>query len=253
MFGYVKSAIMEILSFSLTTDCMKSATRTRWIAAGVLMGVLFFILRPFLYRMCCAVGMKVDQVFVEGRLRTPKGDLLKVLGLQGGECIFALCLPELKQLLTTCPWVRSAIVERRLPSTLYIRLCEREPAAIWHHKGQRHLVDQEGGVIWGIDPPFPPQLLLIIGQHAPQNFHALKKALEPFQPILPPIKAAVFLRSHRWNLYLANGSLVKLPEENLKAALEKLVRLVASPSPLPPAIDLRFSDAIILDPQPLRP
>jgi cell division protein FtsQ len=63
------------------------------------------------------------------------------------------------------------------------------------------------------------------------------------------VKAAVRVGERRWNLRLANGVEVRLPEEGAEAALAELVRLDAKDNVLArdiKAIDLRFPDRFIV-------
>ena len=43
--------------------------------------------------------------------------------------------------------MKEAAIERALPHSLHIRLTEREPVAIWQHKGNLVLIDDEGTAI----------------------------------------------------------------------------------------------------------
>ena len=40
--------------------------------------------------------------------------------------------------------MRSAAIERRLPGTLFVRLVERHPLAVWQHDGKQELIDRDG-------------------------------------------------------------------------------------------------------------
>jgi len=72
-----------------------------------------------------------------------------------GTPILAVKPSRAKEQLESLPWVRSATIERRLPGTLFVRLVERRPLAVWQHGGTQELIDREGTVI----PGFRPQSL----------------------------------------------------------------------------------------------
>src|SRR3546814_20627940 len=70
-------------------------------------------------------------------------------------------------------WVAEAKVERRLPNTIFIRIIERQPIAIWQHDGRFLLADRQGVTIGrqGIDRF--SNLNLVVGENAPQYAAAL--------------------------------------------------------------------------------
>jgi cell division protein FtsQ len=93
------------------------------------------------------LGLVVTDVKVEGRETTDRETILAALGAGPGTPILAMSPRRAKEQLETLPWVRSAVVERRLPDTVYVRLVERKPLALWQHSGKLELIDHDGGVI----------------------------------------------------------------------------------------------------------
>src|SRR5205814_6889162 len=76
------------------------------------------------------LGLVVTDVKVEGRETTDRETILSALGAGPGTPILAMSPRRAKEQLETLPWVRSAVVDRRLPETLYIRRVERQPLAV---------------------------------------------------------------------------------------------------------------------------
>ena len=72
-----------------------------------------------------ALGLRVADIRVEGRETTDRETILDALGARPGTPILAVDPVRAKQQLESLPWVRSALIERRLPDTLYVRLVER--------------------------------------------------------------------------------------------------------------------------------
>jgi cell division protein FtsQ len=93
------------------------------------------------------LGLTVWDVTVEGRETTDRETILAALAVKPGSPILAVSPKHAKQQLENLPWVRSAVIERRLPGTLYVRLVERKPLALWQHGGKIELIDRAGAVI----------------------------------------------------------------------------------------------------------
>ncbi|MBT5654203.1 MAG: FtsQ-type POTRA domain-containing protein, partial [Alphaproteobacteria bacterium] len=89
-------------------------------------------------------GFIIEGILIEGRNKTEKEQIYTALNRKKGDSIL-LCDPsEIKDNLERLPWVRSAMVQRRLPDTLYIRLSERKPLALWQSKKKLSLLDDRG-------------------------------------------------------------------------------------------------------------
>ena len=89
-----------------------------------------------------ASGFKTKDLLIDGRDHTSRADLKAALGIQKGESIFAYDLEGMQKKISTLPWVKTATVERLLPDTIYIKLQEREPVALWQRDGKLALVDR---------------------------------------------------------------------------------------------------------------
>ncbi|MBI5121102.1 MAG: FtsQ-type POTRA domain-containing protein [Rhodospirillales bacterium] len=198
------------------------------------------------------LGLVVADITVEGRKRQDTEALLKALGLNRGDAILSADLEMMRRRLETLPWVSEAIVERRLPGRLHVRLAEREPMALWQRNGQFVLVDRQGAEI-GPDLTGEFQHLpVIVGADAPSHAGALFAALSAEPALAPRVKAAVRVGGRRWNLKLddiASGIDVRLPEAQTAAAWTRLARLERDYQLLERnlmMIDLRLPDRLVV-------
>lgn len=198
------------------------------------------------------LGLVVTDITVEGRKRQEAEALLRALGLNRGDAILAADLEMIRRRLETLPWVSEAIVERRLPGRLHVRLAEREPMALWQRNGQFVLVDRQGAEI-GPDLAGEFQHLpVIVGADAPSHAGALFAALSAEPALAPRVKAAVRVGGRRWNVKLddiASGVDVRLPEAQTAAAWTRLARLERDYQLLERnlmMIDLRLPDRLVV-------
>jgi cell division protein FtsQ len=194
-------------------------------------------------------GLAVRDVLVEGRIQTDPRDLRAVLDARRGAPILAFDPYAAKAELEQLPWVRRASVERRLPDTIFVRLEERIPLALWQRQGRFAVIDSEGHEIAGTDPARFGDLLVVVGDDAPAAAGALIALLETEPAMLKRIAAAVRVGGRRWNLRLDNGVDVNLPETNAGAAYDRLAQLVRDNGLVDRnlvAVDLRLPDRLIL-------
>jgi cell division protein FtsQ len=175
--------------------------------------------------MLASVGFVVNDILVEGRSQTDPKTILAAIGATRGDSIFN-CDPIVsKERLEKITWIQSATVQRRMPGTIYVRLVERNPIAIWQSDSKLYLVDEHGAVIENFDSQEFKHLLVVTGASAPQHTKKLLDGFDEFTELREQVKSAVFISGRRWDLIMKNNVRVKLPEKNIKGALTHLERL----------------------------
>jgi cell division protein FtsQ len=191
----------------------------------------------------------VESVQVEGRQRAEKQAILAALGVARGTPILSVDLDAAKARLETVPWVRNASIERLLPDTLYVRLTERAPLALWQHQGKFDLVDQDGSIIADADIRDYPFLPQVVGTGAPSATPDLLKVLAGEPALEAHVTASVRVGARRWDVHLDNGVVVCLPESNAANAWHRLAALDRSDRLLERSvqiIDMRLPDRVVL-------
>jgi len=97
--------------------------------------------------------MAVDQVLVQGNQRLSTAEVDVLLGDVRGQSLLLVDLEQLRARLLGSPWVASVILRRILPSTIDVRIVERDPVAVARLGQQLYLVDGTGVIIDDYGPP----------------------------------------------------------------------------------------------------
>jgi cell division protein FtsQ len=227
-------------------------------AGGLGLGMLHLVgqgasFRERLGSATARLGLRVEHVIIEGRVKTPEPLLRAAIGIVPGDPILGYSVQAARARIESINWVRSATVERRLPDTIVVQLVERRPFAVWQHQGKFRLIDRDGQVVTDSDvADFANQLPLVVGAGAPQAAAALLDALAAQPGIATRVTAAVRVGQRRWNLRLSNGIDVLLPEGAEAQALARLAELQAQHALLDrplQAIDMRLPDRFVFRPQ----
>mgnify|MGYP005827466695 CR=1 FL=1 len=197
------------------------------------------------------MGFTVQRVVLEGRHNTPTDMIRAALGVSRGDPILDISPERTRERLETIAWIQRAHVERRLPSTLLVRIEERRPFAIWQHNGRFVIIDRDGKVVAadGLDQ-FGP-LPLLVGEGADSAGAPLHDLLRGEPEVAERVQAMVRIHERRWNLRLHNGTDVLLPEGAEAAAIQRLAELQREARLLDrplAAIDLRLPDRLVLRP-----
>ena len=196
-----------------------------------------------------AFGLVVSNIEVEGRETTDVATVMAALSAVRGTPILSVSPHRAKQQLEALPWVRSATIERRLPGTLFVRLAERRPLAVWQHGGIQQLIDQEGAVIPVDDLSRFARLPIVVGDDAAANAAALLGMLASEPELATRVTAAIRVGGRRWNLRIDDIIDVLLPEESAETAWSRLAELERANALLKrdvQTVDLRLPDRLVL-------
>lgn len=198
-----------------------------------------------------ASGFQIEEVFVEGRLNTPLEDLRAVVGLKRSMPILAADPAYLRQRIEALPWVAGAVVERRLPNEIHIRLNEHRPVAMWQHDGTFSLINRAGEVILtgGHDINVFAHLPQIVGKGAPEKALDVLALIQTQSDLSGRVKAAVRVSQRRWDIVMDTDTTIRLPENDPTQAWATFAKYERSHKLLEKglsAIDLRLDDKILV-------
>jgi cell division protein FtsQ len=198
-----------------------------------------------------AAGLVVEEVYVAGRTETVRGDLIDAVGVTLGMPLLAYDADAARLRIEALGWVREATIERRFPDTVFVRLTERLPLALWQRDGRLVVVDRGGEVIQGARPGDFATLPVIVGDDAPDHAARLLAVLAVEPGLSARVEAAVWVGGRRWDLRFDNGVDVAMPETGLAEAWRRLAAFERRHQLLGrdiTAIDLRLPDRVVVRP-----
>jgi cell division protein FtsQ len=196
-----------------------------------------------------SLGLRVQEISVTGRAETPAASVLAAINARRDAPILLFSPAAAKTALENLPWVRRASVERRLPNTIHADIVERKPLALWQRDQRLVVIDHDGQEIRGVDAERFAELLVLVGDDAPQNANSLIALMASEPAFRPHVDAAIRVGGRRWNVRLDNGVEIQLPETNPSAAWARLAALNAQSNLLDGSarvLDLRLPDRLIV-------
>ena len=195
-----------------------------------------------------AVGFTVQDIALEGNERTPAESIYASLGIEVGDSIFVAKPGAIRTNLVALPWVADAVVGRRFPDFVSIRLIEKRPFALWQVGSSTVMVERSGAVIEGVQPSFSERLPLIVGPGAPEIAAPILDLLDRQRAVRARLLRVERISERRWDIILDRGIRVRLPELGWEDQLAELERLIVDRGVLErdlEIIDLRFPDSYI--------
>lgn len=192
-------------------------------------------------------GFALEDVHVSGNTETSDITVLEQIGLNGATSVLSISAEAARDKLIELPWVVDAQVTKVYPKSLSVKLVERVPVAIWQHGENLSLIDARGEVIAPMNGTRHANLPLYVGPGANKHADMLEARLIFHPEIRSRVKAAIRIADRRWDLRLDNGVTIRLPEQNVGEAFDRLSDFDAGRAILDrdiTAIDLRLGDRV---------
>ena len=192
-----------------------------------------------------SAGFAVVDITVAGAERTSVADVYAAAGIERGQSIFSVDASEARARLLDLPWVGDAEVRRALPATVTIRLVEKRPFALWRSGQSIAVIERSGAIIADVDPVGFEHLPLFAGDGAPEAAATLFDAVRRHRAVSARLQVIQRMGERRWDLHLAGGVAVRLPEEGWESQLAELEMLIVEKAILErdiEMIDLRYPD-----------
>jgi cell division protein FtsQ len=170
-------------------------------------------------------GFRIAHVAITGRKHLSQDEVLAIGGVTGRRSLLFLDAANVRDRLKAAPWIADATVLKFYPDSIQIDIVERTPFALWQHDGSVSVISDRGTVLQPYTPGPFRSLPLVVGKGAETRAKDFLDLLSQHQHIHQQVKAVVYVGERRWNLRLADGIDVRLPEKDVGAALATLTSL----------------------------
>lgn len=194
-----------------------------------------------------ALGFRITSVAITGRKQLTQDEVLAVGGINGRSSLLFLDAGSARDKLKADPWISDATVQKLYPGQLQIGITERSPFALWQENGRVSVISSDGTVLEPYVARRFVSLPLVVGKGAETRAKDFLDLLAQYPQVKAQVKAIVFVGERRWNLRLADGIDVRLPEfevEKALATLSKMDKETGLFSRDITAIDMRLPDRL---------
>lgn len=228
-----------------------------WLGAWIILsgaGTVFTsTMHNKILRASADAGFRVANVYIEGRHYTDAPSLRAIVTVQKGDPLFSFDVAEAQGLMERLSWVKAAEVKRQLPDTIFIKLTERTPFALWQRHGRLSVIDAEGAVLTDSRAPEFAHLMILVGDGVPAQAKDFLAMLQSEPTLYSQTEAATLISERRWDLTLKNGITVKLPEHDMGLALSRLAKAHKEENLLGKdiaGVDLREAERLVIETKP---
>ena len=161
---------------------------------------------------------KITEIEITGLDEDSNLQLLNELTFLKIYNLFFLKKEEIKEILDSINIIDKYFVTKKYPSSLKIEIFETKSLAYTKKKEKILILGSNGKFFVNeekkLDIPF------IFGNFEPKNFFEFKKIIDQSKLPYSNIKKFYSFKSGRWDLEVSSGILIKLPDSEIKNALD---------------------------------
>ncbi len=196
-----------------------------------------------------ASGYTASVVDVTGASRLDPDVIAFAVGVDPTRSLLSVDPERARANVESLSWVRSAAVVRLWPNRIAVVVEEREPYALWQRDGDFRVIGADGAVIGDADPAAYAELPRVVGAGAHEAAAEILSLMARQPEIAALTTHAVRVGERRWNLRLAAGGDILLPEDDPASALALLASLHAERGTLhldAAAFDMRSDGRLVI-------
>jgi cell division protein FtsQ len=194
-----------------------------------------------------SLGFRIAAISLTGEKEVSREEVLTTAGVTGRASLLFLDADAARTRLLANPWIADAAVLKLYPDRLQITITERHAFALWQKDNHISVIAEDGTVLEPFVEDRYLNLPLIVGKGAERQAKDFLAVVDRYPAIHAMLRASILVAERRWDLRLADGVNVQLPETDVAAALDRLVALDHDKKLLSrdiTAVDLRLPDRV---------
>ena len=200
------------------------------------------------------VGLRATGIVITGQVETSEQQIFEALSLGAGHSLVGFDANDARTRVLALPWVKDVAIRKLYPGKLTVALAEKRAMAVWQHNDRLTVVEKTGAPIakFGIADLINNRfahLPHLVGEGAAESANEILPLAAEYPAIAGRAAAYIHVARRRWDIELANGIRIKLPEYGMARALAHVAQLESEERLLEREInvvDLRLSDRVVL-------
>jgi cell division protein FtsQ len=157
-----------------------------------------------------------------------KKSILELINVRVGQKLYLISANDIRDKLLKLDEISDVSVNINYSGLIKVTIYERKPFAIWWNKNSPWLIDEEGSKILKIkDVDSYKNLVIIFGQNFNDKLKTFLDLLKPFS-LYGKIKSLHYVGNRRWDVYIEDNIVIKLPENNIANSIKKSEKVLNS-------------------------
>ena len=190
--------------------------------------------------------LKIKDIQVEGLENSLNLEIRQKLNFLVGKNIFYLDVEILKEKLNSFNYLENYKVSKLFPSIVKVELKKTKLLAKTYQENKKYFIGSNKKLIFLPNQIESSNLPIVYGKFNSEEFFKLRNYMIENKFNIENITNYYYFPSKRWNIKLIDGTLVKLPMENISSAIKKLTKVINEKiNGFNKTIDLRVPNQII--------
>jgi cell division protein FtsQ len=168
----------------------------------------------------------VKLMAIEGASPVVDGAIRELLPVEFPTSSFDLDLAAMQEKVAALDVIQSVDIHIRPGGVMQVTVVEREPVLVWRAPGRLELIDATGHRVASItERAARRDLPLVAGQNANAHTSEALALIRAAGPLGERLRGLVRVGDRRWNMVLAGGQVILLPETSPVSALDQVLAL----------------------------
>ena len=169
---------------------------------------------------------KIQNIEIINNFLVEKNEIEAKLSTIYNKNIFLIKGSDIEEPLKEIDFLKKIEVKKKYPSTVIIKIFETKPVAILFKNKVKYLLDSSSNLISPAEDKNFNQLPSVFGKGAESNFIYFLNRLKNNNFPNEKVKNFYYFQIGRWDLQLVNNKIIKFPENNIDAAINKSIELL---------------------------
>ncbi len=189
---------------------------------------------------------KISEIEVTGLKEELNYNIKKKLNFIFGENIFFINSHKIKKELNNINYIENYKIKKYFPSKLKINIKKTKILAQAFNNNKKYYIGSNRRKIDNLEEIDNKNYPTIFGEFSVKEFIKLRNIIYDSQFDLKNITNYYYFKSKRWDIKLKNGTLIKLPRENINDAIALVKNIISKNiNNQKKIIDLRMEKQII--------
>jgi len=189
---------------------------------------------------------KISEIEVTGLKEELNYNIKKKLNFIFGENIFFINSHKIKKELNNINYIENYKIKKYFPSKLKINIKKTKILAQAFNNNKKYYIGSNTKKIDNLEEIDNKNYPTIFGEFSVKEFIKLRNIIYDAQFDLKNITNYYYFKSKRWDIKLKNGTLIKLPRENINDAIALVKNIISKNiNNQKKIIDLRMEKQII--------
>ena len=189
---------------------------------------------------------KISEIEVTGLKEELNYNIKKKLNFIFGENIFFINSLKIKKELNNIDYIENYKIKKYFPSKLKINIKKTKILAQAFNNNKKYYIGSNRKKIDNLEEIDNKNYPTIFGEFSVKEFIKLRNIIYDAQFDLKNITNYYYFKSKRWDIKLKNGTLIKLPRENINDAIALVKNIISKNiNNQKKIIDLRMEKQII--------